>query len=239
MLNHIDVENAGFKLENNMQYLDDKENLPIDERQRRINLQLSEMVRFGYHKSTRVKKMLDQLKLDPAAIKTISDFVKLPVISRARLIELETNEPPFGGLHNPDAEVDRIFTSPGPLYEPHLSENDPLWARAYFAAGIRKGDVVLNAFSYHMVAAGLTFHGGFRRIGATVIPSGTSSSQHQVQLIRDLGVNAYTGTPSFLMSIIKKTEEMGYDFRKDFRLKRACFAAEPLEPLLRKTLEEE
>jgi len=183
--------------------------------------------------------MLDELKLDPAAIKTLRDFVKLPVISRSSLIEFEMNEPPFGGFHNPDAEVDRIFTSPGPIYEPHLSENDPLWARAYFAAGIRKGDVVLNAFSYHMVAAGLTFHGGLRRIGATVIPSGTSSSQHQVQLIRDMGVNAYTGTPSFLMSIIKKAEEMGHDFKKDFRLKRACFAAEPLEPLLRKTFEEE
>ena len=60
----------------------------------------------------------------------------------------------------PDAKIDRIFTSPGPVYEPHLSESDPLWARAYFAAGIRKGDIVLNAFSYHMVAAGLTFHNG-------------------------------------------------------------------------------
>ena len=222
-----------------MHFFDDKENLSINERQHRINLQLSEMVSLGYHKSTRFRRMLDELKLDPAAIKTLSDFVKLPVISRPSLIEFEMNEPPFGGFHNPDAEVDRIFTSPGPIYEPHLSENDPLWARAYFAAGIRKGDVVLNAFSYHMVAAGLTFHGGLRRIGATVIPSGTSSSQHQVQLIRDMGVNAYTGTPSFLMSIIKKAEEMGHDFKKDFRLKRACFAAEPLEPLLRKTFEEE
>jgi phenylacetate-CoA ligase len=221
-----------------MQFLDDKENLSIDERQHRINLQLSEMVRLGYHKSTRFRKMLDELKVDPAAIKTLSDFGKLPVISRAGLIELETNEPPFGGLYNPDAEIDRIFISPGPVYEPHLSENDHLWARAYFAAGIRKGDVVLNAFSYHMVAAGLTFHGGLRRIGAAVIPSGTSSSQLQVQLIRDLCVTAYTGTPSFLMSIIRKAEEMGYDFKKDFSIKRACFAAEPLEPLLRKTFEE-
>lgn len=220
-----------------MQLLDDKEHLSIDEKKSRIDLQISEMVNHGYQKSTRVRSMLDELKLNPAAIKTLGDFEKLPIISRAKLIEIESGELPFGGFQDADSEIDRIFTSPGPVYEPHLSENDFLWARAYFAAGIRKGDVVLNAFSYHMVAAGLTFHGGLRRIGATVIPSGTSSSQLQVQLIRDLGVTAYTGTPSFLMSIIKKAEEMGYDFRKDFRLKRACFAAEPLESSLRQEFE--
>jgi len=88
-----------------------------------------------------------------------------------------------------------------------------------------------------MVAAGLTFHGGLRRVGATVVPSGTSSSQIQVQLIRDLGITAYTGTPSFLMSIINKAKEMGYDFKRDFILKRACFAAEPLDTSLREIFE--
>jgi phenylacetate-CoA ligase len=220
-----------------MHYFDDKEHLSVEERQHRINLHLSEMVALGYQKSTRINKTCNELKLDPSAIRTISDFEKLPVISRANLIERELLEPPFGGFQNPDADVDRIFISPGPVYEPHLSDDDPLWARAYFAAGIGRGDVVLNAFSYHMVAAGLTFHSGLRKVGATVIPSGTSSSQIQVQLIRDLGVTAYTGTPSFLLSIIKKAEEMGYDFKKDFRLRRACLAAEPLEPTLRETFE--
>lgn len=99
--------------------------------------------------------------------------------------------------------------------------------------------MVLNAFSYHMVAAGLTFHGGLRNVGATVIPSGTSSSQLQVQLIRDLAITTYTGTPSFLMNIINRAEEMGYDFKRDFKVRRACFAAEPLAPSLREKLERE
>jgi phenylacetate-CoA ligase len=222
-----------------MQFYDEKESLALEDRKRGINLRLSEMVSRGYLKSTQIRKMCDDLKLNPSNIKTINDFEKLPVISRAKLIDLQLLEPPFGGLQNIDEDIDRIFTSPGPVYEPHLSENDPLWARAYFAAGIRKGDMVLNAFSYHMVAAGLTFHGGLRKLGATVIPSGTSSSQIQVQLIRDLKVTAYTGTPSFFMSIIKKAEEMGYDFKKDFALSRACFAAEPLEMSLREIFEKE
>jgi phenylacetate-CoA ligase len=220
-------------------FYDDKEEWSTVERQDRINMRISEMVRLGCKKSSRIRKMFDEYGLNSSTIKTMDDFERVPVISRAKLIELESIEPPFGGFENADENIDRIFTSPGPVYEPHLSESDLLWARAYFAAGIKKGEVVLNAFSYHMVAAGLTFHGGLRRLGATVVPSGTSGSQIQVQLIKDLEVTAYTGTPSFLMSIIKKAEEMGYNFRKDFKLKCACFAAEPLEASLRELFEKE
>ena len=220
-------------------YYDHKECTTAEERERRQTVQVLEMIDLGYRKSNRIRKMITDLNLDPSAFHTLVDFESLPVISRERLIELEMSERPYGGLSDADAVIDRIFISPGPVYEPHLSESDHLWARAYNAAGIGKGDVVLNAFSYHMVAAGLTFHGGLRRLGATVIPSGTSSSQQQVQLIRDLNVTAYTGTPSFLMAIIQTAEELGYDFKNDFRMRRACFAAEPLQPSLRERFEKD
>ncbi|MDO9528325.1 MAG: AMP-binding protein [Syntrophales bacterium] len=220
-------------------FFDDKEDLALTERQDYYDQRLSEMVNLGYQRSEKVKDILDELGVSPSGIKTLKDIEKLPIISREKLVELEAAEPPFGGLCDRDIEIDRIFTSPGPVYEPHLAETDYLWARAYHAAGFRKGDVVLNAFSYHMVAAGLTFHGGLRNVGATVVPSGTSGTEIQVQLIRDLDVTGYTGTPSFLMAIIKKAEEMGYDFKNDFKLRRASFAAEPLEPSLREKFEKE
>jgi phenylacetate-CoA ligase len=183
--------------------------------------------------------MLDAHKINPANIKTREDLVCLPVTSREKLVEMEQLDPPYAGLENPDIPIDRIFTSPGPVYEPHLSETDYLWARAFFAAGIGPSDIALNAFSYHLVAAGLTFHSGLRKVGATVVPSGASSSQIQVQLIKDLKVTAYVGTPSFLKAIIDKAKEMGFDFKKDFLVKKACFAAEPLLPDLRRMFENE
>jgi phenylacetate-CoA ligase len=197
------------------------------------------MVKLGYEKSARLKEIFDVQKINPAGIKSREDLENLPVTSREKLVEMEMQEPSYAGLENPAAKVDRIFTSPGPVYEPHLSENDNLWARAFFAAGIGPADIALNAFSYHLVAAGLTFHNGLRKVGATVVPSGTSSSQIQVQLIKDLRITAYVGTPSFLMAIIIKTKEMGFNFKKDFRLKKACFAAEPLLPDLRRNFENE
>ncbi|MEA2102488.1 MAG: AMP-binding protein [Thermodesulfobacteriota bacterium] len=219
-------------------YFDEKETMTTDQRLEYNNQRISGMARLGYERSQRVKKIFDEHHISPSDIHGFDDLEKLPVISRERLVEIQANDPPFGGLEDSDADIERIFTSPGPVYEPHLGSDDPLWARAYHAAGFCRGDIVLNAFTYHMVAAGLTFHNGLNRVGATVVPSGSSGTRQQVQLIRDLGITGYTGTPSFLMAIIKKAQEMGYDFKNAFRLKRASFGAEPLAPSLRKEFEE-
>ena len=218
---------------------DKKESWGKRKRKSQQDKALAEMVQLGYEKSEHVKAMLDAHKINPANIKTREDLLCLPVTSREKLVEMEQLDPPYAGLENSDVPVDRIFTSPGPVYEPHLSETDYLWARAFHAAGIGPEDIALNAFSYHLVAAGLTFHNGLRKVGATVVPSGSSSSQIQVQLIKDLKVTAYAGTPSFLKAIIDKSKELGFDFRRDFLVKKACFAAEPLLPDLRRSFETE
>ncbi|MCX5850201.1 MAG: AMP-binding protein [Deltaproteobacteria bacterium] len=218
---------------------DKKESWGKRKRKSQQDKALTEMVKLGYEKSEHVKAMLDAHKINPDNIKSREDLECLPVTSREKLVEMEQLDPPYAGLENPDIQIDRVFTSPGPVYEPHLSETDYLWARAFFAAGIGPQDIALNAFSYHLVAAGLTFHNGLRKVGATVVPSGASSSQIQVQLIKDLKVTAYVGTPSFLMAIINKAKEMGHDFKKDFGVKKACFAAEPLLPDLRRMFENE
>ncbi len=220
-------------------YFDVRENSSLKERKAKQDQALAAMLKLAYKKSAELKKILDSHKINPAKIKTREDLEILPVTTREKLVEMEMQHPPYAGLENPSIPVDRIFTSPGPVYEPHLSETDYLWARAFFAAGIGPRDIALNAFSYHLVAAGLTFHNGLRKVGATVVPSGTSSSQIQVQLIKDLQVSAYVGTPSFLMSIITKAQEMGFNFKKDFRVRKACFAAEPLLPSLKLAFENE
>jgi len=218
-------------------FFDHKEVMDQGERAALQDVYVARMVEEGYSKAPAFRLMLDELGLRPGDIGTAADLEKLPVISREKLVKMQMAEPPYGGLDAKDVQVDRVFISPGPVYEPHLSETDHLWARAYHAAGFRQGDIVLNTFSYHMVAAGLTFHGGLRRCGATVVPSGTSGAQVQVELIRDIGVTGYTGTPSFLLAIIRKAEETGHDFRRDFKLRRACFAAEPIEASLRERFE--
>jgi phenylacetate-CoA ligase len=218
-------------------YFDRKETRSREQRREDQAAELASMMRLAVKKSPVVRRQIGPLGITPTKRNAFDLLKQLPVISREKIVQMEIDDPPYAGLGNPDAAIDRIFTSPGPVYEPHLSDSDPIWARAYRAAGFGPGDVVLNAFSYHLVAAGLTFHSGLRRIGATVVPSGASSAAIQVQLIRDLKVTGYTGTPSFLKAIVARAEEEGHDVRKDFRLRRASFAAEPLLPALRAEFE--
>jgi phenylacetate-CoA ligase len=218
-------------------YFDKKETRSLQERQDAQAAELAAMIRLAVRKSPLLREQIETLGIKPTKRDAYKILKMLPVISREKIVQMQIDNPPYAGLGNPDAEIDRIFTSPGPVYEPHLSESDPLWARAYRAAGFGPGDVVLNAFSYHLVAAGLTFHSGLRRVGATVVPSGASSTAIQVQLIRDLNVTGYTGTPSFLKAIIEKAVETGHDIKKDFLVRKASFAAEPLHPDLREEFE--
>jgi phenylacetate-CoA ligase len=218
-------------------YFDKKETRSLQERQDAQAAELAAMMRLAVRKSPLLREQIEALGIKPTKRDAYKILKMLPVISREKIVQMQIDNPPYAGLVNPDAEIDRIFTSPGPVYEPHLSESDPLWARAYRAAGFGPGDVVLNAFSYHLVAAGLTFHSGLRRVGATVVPSGASSTAIQVQLIRDLKVTGYTGTPSFLKAIIEKAVETGHDIKKDFLVRKASFAAEPLHPDLREEFE--
>jgi len=59
------------------------------------------------------------------------------------------------------------------------------------------------------------------------------------QYPKTLKANAYCGTPSFLLNIAEKAEEMGLDLRKDLNLKVGYVATEMLPESLRSRLEEQ
>jgi len=135
-------------------------------------------------------------------------------------------------------QIDRVFITPGPLYGPHQAEGISWFGKTIYAAGFRKGDVVINTPSYHMSPAGILFHEGVRACGATVVPTGVGNTDAQIRSMLDLQVTGYTGMPSFLMTIIQRAEELGHDVRRDFALKRAWFTGEMLAPTTRKELED-
>jgi phenylacetate-CoA ligase len=84
-------------------------------------------------------------------------------------------------------------------------------ARALFAAGFRKGDVVLNTFSYHFTPGGFIMDSGAQALGCAVIPAGPGNTEQQLQAIRMFGPQAYCGTPDFLKIILDKAKEEGTD----------------------------
>ncbi len=205
-----------------------------------IDKELTQFVRQAYANAPAIKDIFDGAGIKPSDVKRVADLERVPVTSKDRLIGLQKENPPFGGFLATDLHrIKRIFQSPGPIYEPRGVERslDRTAAEIYRVAGFKRGDVVLNTLSYHLSPGGWILEGGLTTLGAVVIPSGVGNVELQVQVMRDLSVNGYAGTPSFLMTILKKAQEMGIDVKKDFALKHALFTGEPYPPSLREQFE--
>jgi phenylacetate-CoA ligase len=137
---------------------------------------------------------------DPKAMTTRTALAALPVFYKSNLPALLKSDPPFGGLlPEPVSSYARLSVSPGPVFQPEPDGPDG-WriARGLFAAGIRKGDVVLNTFAYHLTPGGLMLDQGARALGCPVIAAGPGNTEQQLMLIEHLKPVAYTGTPDFL-----------------------------------------
>jgi phenylacetate-CoA ligase len=98
------------------------------------------------------------------------------------------------------------------MFEPEGHAKD-WWnvARALFAAGIRKGDILLNCFSYHLSPGGHIFESGAQVLGCPVIPAGTGNSEQLLEAIQVLKPAAYCGGPDFLKTLLDRADELGRD----------------------------
>ena len=151
--------------------------------------------------------------IDLASVTSRAALAKLPVLRKSELPALHKANPPFGGFvaHAPGS-FGRLFTSPGPIFEPEPARDD-VWrgARALFACGFRKGDVVLNTFSYHLTPGGFIFDSAARAMGCAVIPAGPGNTEQQFELIEAYRPVGYSGTPDFLKILLDAAEKAGRD----------------------------
>jgi phenylacetate-CoA ligase len=142
-------------------------------------------------------------------------LARLPVLRKSELGRAQAADAPFGGFTTRGvAEMEHVFQSPGPLYEPGRTGAD-WWRMGRFlnACGIGRGDIVQNCFSYHLTPAGMIFENGARAVGATVLPAGTGQTELQARAAHDIGVTGYAGTPDYLKVILDKADEMGLPLR--------------------------
>jgi phenylacetate-CoA ligase len=170
--------------------------------------------------------------VDPDAVTSRDALARLPVLRKAELMEMQANEPPFGGFADPSALAgNRIHLSPGPIWEPGGLGDDPSeGARAFFAAGARRGDIVHNAFAYHMTPGGFMLDAGARALGCSVFAAGTGNTEMQIEAASVLHPGIYCGTPDFLKIMLDRAAEMGKDL-SSFR--RGLVSAGALYPSLR------
>lgn len=151
--------------------------------------------------------------VDLERITSRAALATLPVLHKSELPALQKTVLPFGGfVSGSPSSFGRLFTSPGPIFEPEAAKADP-WraARGLYAAGFRKGDVVLNTFNYHLTPGGFIMDSGARALGCAVIPAGPGNTEQQFELIEAYRPVAYCGTPDFLKILLDGASAAGRD----------------------------
>ncbi len=211
-------------------FYDDLETRSGDQRMSAQMTALADQVAFARENAPYFSALFADV--DAATVNTSQALAGLPVTRKSDLIEGQKKDHPFGGLAAmASGGLARIFQSPGPIYEPEGRTDDFFrLARALYAAGFRKGDLVHNTFAYHLTPGGFMMDSGARALGCAVIPAGIGNTEQQLDVIADLKPAAYTGTPSFLKILLEKAEEAGKDASS---FKRAMVSGEYFPPPLR------
>lgn len=201
---------------------------------------LAEMVRLAYENVSYYRAALDEAGVSPEDISTIEDIDKLPFTTK----EVLRDHYPDGLFAVPKDEIIRIHASSGTTGKPKIvaytHEDLDVWydamARSLYAAGIRPGDTVQNAYGYGLFTGGLGFHDGIEELGATVIPTAAGNTRRQIEMARDLESDALTCTPSYCLYIAEYAENMGIDPRS-LPIESVVIGAEPFTDQMREEIE--
>lgn len=171
-------------------------------------------------------------KHDVSKVNSREALAALPVLRKPELMEAQAANPPFGGFANEKALAgNRVFMSPGPIWEPQGMGADPwLAARSLHASGFREGDIVHVALSYHMTPGAFILEEGLRALGCTVFPGGTGNTEMQVQAAAALKPTAYAGTPDYLKVMLDKAHDLDLDLSS---ISRALVSGGALFPSMR------
>ncbi|RKX93829.1 MAG: phenylacetate--CoA ligase, partial [Spirochaetes bacterium] len=174
-------------------------------------------------------------------LKSLKDIQKIPFTTKEDLRAAY----PYGLLAVDRDEVVRMHASSGTTGIPtviYQSQHDldrwtELTARSLVAVGCGKGDVFQNMMTYGLFTGGLGLHYGAEKLGMMVIPASSGNTKRQFQMMKDFGTTVVHATPSYMLHMYSKIEELGFSLN-DFSLKKALVGAEPHSEEIRQKIEE-
>ena len=204
---------------------------------------LKEKVKFCYENTEFYRNRFKSAGISPSDIKTLEDAQKIPFTVKDDLRDTY----PFGMVAVHLDDIVEIHASSGTTGNPVVgayTQNDmdvwaELMARSLYATGVRRQDVIHNAYGYGLFTGGLGFHYGAQKIGSTIIPVSGGMTERQIKLMKDLGSTVLCCTPSYAIYLAEAMNEVGVDPRKDLKLRIGHFGAEPWSERIRERVEKD
>ena len=212
----------------------------IDEIKALQLVRLKWSVDHAYKNVAFYKKKYDEIGIHPSDLKYLEDIKLFPFTTKE---DLRKNYP-FNMFAHKLKDIARIHASSGTTGKPTVvayTKNDlEMWEhlieRCLRASGMKKGDMLHNAYGYGLFTGGLGLHGGAEKMGLTVIPVSGGMTARQVQLINDFKPKGITVTPSYILSILDEFRAQGLDPKKS-SLEVGVFGAEPWTNSMRSEIE--
>ena len=212
----------------------------IDEIKALQLVRLKWSVDHAYKNVAFYKKKYDEIGIHPSDLKYLEDIKLFPFTTKE---DLRKNYP-FNMFAHKLKDIARIHASSGTTGKPTVvayTKNDlEMWEhlieRCLRASGMKKGDMLHNAYGYGLFTGGLGLHGGAEKMGLTVIPVSGGMTARQVQLINDFMPKCITVTPSYILSILDEFKAQGLDPKKS-SLEVGIFGAEPWTNSMRSEIE--
>ena len=219
------------------------ETMPYEELKQLQYHELKQLVNNLYSFNKFYHDRMREANVSPLDINCLDDIRKLPFMYKQ---DLRDNYPDKM-FTAPKNEIVRYHVSSGTSGKPTLvayTRHDlDYWtealARAFTSAGIGPGDIMQVSYGYGLFTGGLGAHYGAEKVGATVLPASTGNTQRQLEMMQDLGVTVIACTPSYLTHLCTTAREMGIDWKRDMKLKKAILGAEPWSESMRTRLQNE
>ena len=197
-------------------------------------------VNHAYNNVEFYKNKYDEIGIHPSDLKHLEDIKLFPFTTKE---DLRQNYPFNMFAHKLD-DIARIHASSGTTGKPTVvayTKNDlEMWEhlieRCLRASGMKKGDMLHNAYGYGLFTGGLGLHGGAEKMGLTVVPVSGGMTARQVQLINDFKPKGITVTPSYILSILDEFRAQELDPR-ECSLEVGIFGAEPWTNSMRSEIE--
>jgi len=204
---------------------------------------LKEKVKYCYDNTAFYRSKFKSAGISPNDIKTLEDIQKIPFTVKD---DLRDNYP-FGMLAVNLDDIIEIHASSGttgnPIVGAYTTNDMDVWqelmARSLYTTGVRRQDVMHNAYGYGLFTGGLGFHYGAQKIGTTIIPVSGGMTQRQIKIMKDLGSTVLCCTPSYAVYLAETMAAEGVNPRKDLKLKMGLFGAEPWSERIRERIENE
>jgi phenylacetate-CoA ligase len=196
---------------------------------------LQALLRLIYGRNRFYTKKWNEAGVSPDAIRSFSDFHRLPFTSKSELVSAQAEAPPFGtNLTFAEDAYTRVHQTSGTTGAPLRVVDTPeswnwwghCWGHVLKGAGVTAQDRIFLPFSFGPFIGFWAAVEGAKKVGAMMIPGGGWDSIQRLHMMRDLGATVICCTPTYALRLAEVARQENFDLRS-LQVRTLIHAGEP------------